>query len=173
MRPLYLDGWPLYFIGGPYIPMSALICKSADITIYATAMKNKFSQVPANHLPDRLGRPTPRQQPRNTPSTHRRTQLDLAEFLGFCYPTGLAVVAFAVSSLIFAVVPGLILYFFRVASPPRRCLIALWYSRISLTWFASFGLMSGNRSVRSLWTVLLDTPNSFAIIRTVFLVSTI
>src|SRR5690606_17442602 len=58
-------------------------------------------------------------------------------------------------------------YLRRVASPPRRCRSALFFSSTCLTRRAISRLMRGSRSVRSLWTVLLLTPKTTAAWRTV------
>lgn len=61
-------------------------------------------------------------------------------------------------------------YFRRVAWPPRMCRSALLKSSTRLTLFANSGLIRGKRSVTSLCTVLFETPNSSAVLRTVSLV---
>src|SRR5690606_29900308 len=58
-------------------------------------------------------------------------------------------------------------YFWRVASPPRMWRSALLRSRTRLTRAASSRSRAGRRSVTSLWTVLLLTPNTTAASRTV------
>lgn len=64
-------------------------------------------------------------------------------------------------------------YFFFVAIPPRIWRSCLFISRISFTAGYSDGLTTGSFSVRSLCTVDLLIPNSFAAARTVDLCSTI
>ncbi len=60
-----------------------------------------------------------------------------------------------------------LLYFLRVARPPRMCRSALFRSSSARTWANRPGLTRGRRSVRSLCTVDFDTPNFFAAARTV------
>ncbi len=60
-----------------------------------------------------------------------------------------------------------LLYFLRVARPPRMCLSALFRSSSARTWANRPGFTCGRRSVRSLCTVDFDTPNFFAAARTV------
>ena len=59
------------------------------------------------------------------------------------------------------------LYFKRVALPPLMCLSDLFLSKTFLTSLAAGGFSLGRRSVTSLWTVLLLTPNFFAVCLTV------
>ena len=65
------------------------------------------------------------------------------------------------------------LYFLLVASPPRRWRSALFCSRIRRTFSYSNLSVSRSLSVRSLCTVLFDTPKRRAAARTVALFSTI